>query len=97
MMEFRLGEVGHRDYLSTAAIGEIGMTKLLLKGIKAVQALPPDRQDLAGEMLLSLATEPQYELSPEQLEDLKLSIAEADRGEFATDEEVAEMWKKFGL
>jgi predicted transcriptional regulator len=78
-------------------MGEINMTKLLLKGIKAVQTLPPDRQDLAGEMLLSLATEPEYELSPEQIEDLELSIAEADRGEFATDEEVAEMWKKFGL
>ena len=78
-------------------MGDIGMTKLLLKGIKAVQALPPDRQDLAGELLLSLAEERQYELSPEQIEDLKLSIAEAERGEFATDEEVAAMWKTFGL
>jgi hypothetical protein len=78
-------------------MGEISMTRLLLKGIKAVQALPPDRQDLAGEILLSLAGKPEYELSPEQLDDLKLSIAEADRGEFATDEEVAEMWKQFGL
>jgi hypothetical protein len=73
------------------------MTKLLLKGIQAVQALPADRQDIAGEVLLSLASEPAYDLSAEQLEELKSSIAEADRGEFATDEEVAAMWKKFGL
>lgn len=73
------------------------MTKLFLKGIEAVQALPPERQDLAGELLLMLADQREYELTPEQLEDLKLSLAEAERGEFATDEEVAVMWKQFGL
>jgi hypothetical protein len=72
------------------------MTKLFLKGIEAVQALPAERQDLAGELLLMLADQRQYQLSPEQLADLELSIAEADRGEFASDEEVAAMWKKFG-
>lgn len=78
-------------------MGATDMTKLLLKGIEAVQGLPADRQDLAGEILLSLAGEPRYRLTPEQIEDLELSIAEADRGEFASDEEVAAMWKKFGL
>jgi hypothetical protein len=38
-----------------------------------------------------------YRLTPEQIEEVKLAIAEADRGEFATDEEMAELWKKFGL
>jgi hypothetical protein len=38
----------------------------------------------------------EYELTPEQLEDVRLSLAEADRGEFATDSEIAETWKKFG-
>ena len=73
------------------------MTKLFLKGIQAVQALPPERQNLAGELLLSLAGEREYELTTEQVEDVKLSMAEAERGEFATDEEVAAMWKQFGL
>ncbi len=73
------------------------MTKLFLKGIEAVQALPPERQDLAGELLLMLADQREYQLMPEQLEDLKLSLAEAERGEFATDEQVAAMWKQFGL
>jgi predicted transcriptional regulator len=36
-------------------------------------------------------------LTPEQIEDLKLGLAQLDRGEFASDEEVARMWKKFGL
>ena len=74
------------------------MTELLEKGIKAVQGLPKDRQDAVGEMLLALATDkPSYQLTPVQIQDLKLSIAEADRGEFASDKDVANMWKAFGV
>jgi hypothetical protein len=74
------------------------MTTLLDQGIQAVRELPDERQDMAGEILLTLAaTVPLYELTPEQIEDLKLGIAQADRGEFASDEEVARMWQKFGL
>jgi hypothetical protein len=73
------------------------MTTLLDRGIQAVRELPADRQDLAGKLLLTLAaTTPRYELTAEQIEDLRLSIAQADRGEFATEEEVAKPWKKFG-
>jgi hypothetical protein len=72
------------------------MTQLFEKGIEAVRALAADRQDLAGELLLRLAGGTQeYELTPEQLADVRLSLAEADRGEFATDCEMAEAWKKF--
>jgi hypothetical protein len=74
------------------------MTKLLEQGIQAARELPGERQDLAGELLLTLAASvPQYSLTSEQIEDLKLSIEEADRGQFATDQEMAETWKKFGL
>jgi len=74
------------------------MTKLLEKGIEAVRTLPADRQDMAGELLLALASqESHYRLTSEQIEDLKSSVAEADHGEFATDKGMAETWKKFGL
>ena len=73
------------------------MTKLLEQGIEAVKDLPADRQDLAGELLLRLAqSKAGYSLTAEQIEDLKLSITEADRGAYASDKEVAEIWKKFG-
>jgi hypothetical protein len=73
------------------------MTNLLEKGIEAVRGLPADRQDMAGELLLSLAKSgAEYHLTAEQLADVKLAIAEADRGEFATESEMAETWKKFG-
>ncbi|MEX2318213.1 MAG: hypothetical protein WD626_00065 [Bauldia sp.] len=48
------------------------MTKLFDHAIKAVSALPPEEQDFAGKILLALAgrSEPEYELTPEQLEDV---------------------------
>ncbi|HEY4521372.1 MAG TPA: hypothetical protein VJL57_03175 [Candidatus Paceibacterota bacterium] len=74
------------------------MTKLLEEGIKAVQGLPADRQDVAGEMLLTIAgNSASYQLMPEQIEDVKLAIAETDKGEFATEEEMEALWKKCGL
>jgi hypothetical protein len=74
------------------------MTKLLQKGIDAVRMLPADRQDLAGEVLLSLAVAgPRYELTAEQKEDVKLAMAEADRGEFASADDMTQTWRKFGL
>ena len=73
------------------------MTKLLEQGIDAVKDLPADRQDFAGELLLRLAqNKARYSLTAEQIEDLKRSIAEADRGAYASDQEVAETWKTFG-
>jgi hypothetical protein len=72
------------------------MTTLLDQGIQAVRELPAERQDLAGELLLTLAASvPRYHLTAEQIEDLKRSIEQADRGEFASDEDVADTWKKF--
>jgi hypothetical protein len=72
------------------------MTTLLDQGIQAVRELPAERQDLAGELLLTLAANvPRYHLTAEQIEDLKLAIEQADRGEFATEQEVAKTWEKF--
>ncbi len=72
------------------------MMKLFEKGIEAVRGLAADRQDLAGELLLRLAGGAgEYVLTAEQLEDVRLSLAEADRGDFASDREMAEAWKKF--
>lgn len=53
---------------------------------------------MSVEQPLTLAArEPRYELTREQIKDLKLAIEEADRGEFATDYDINETWKKFGL
>ena len=38
-----------------------------------------------------------YELTPEEEAELDASLAEAERGEFATDDEVCAVWAKHGL
>jgi hypothetical protein len=55
------------------------MTKLFQQGIEAVRDLPAERQDMAGELLLTLATnEPVIALTADQIEDLRLSIADVE-------------------
>ena len=75
------------------------MSKLLEQGIDAVRALPEESQDMAGELLLAIAGRKrgQLRLTAEQIEKVKIGFAEAERGEFATDDEMRETWKKFGL
>jgi hypothetical protein len=66
------------------------MTRLLEQAIEAVSVLPEDVQDDLARMLLQLAgvDQPPYELTPEEAADIDASLAEAERGELATDEEV---------
>jgi hypothetical protein len=75
------------------------MTRLLQQGIEAVRGLPTERQNMAGEVLLGLANDraKRYTLTAEQVKDVKSAVAEADRGEFVGEEEMAATWKGFGL
>jgi predicted transcriptional regulator len=75
------------------------MTKLLEHAVEAVRALPPAMQDELARMLLQLAGEeqPVIQLTAEEEASLEESLAQADRGEFATDDEVRAVWAKHGL
>jgi len=77
----------------------IAMTKLLEKALEAVRTMPPDAQDDAARLLLRLMgdDEPVVELTPDEAAALDESLAQADRGEFATEEEVRAVWAKYGL
>lgn len=75
------------------------MTKLLEDAIEKVKELPKERQDELARMLIDVAAS---DLSPYQLTDAEAAlledrIAAANRGEIASDEEVAAMWRRFGL
>jgi predicted transcriptional regulator len=65
------------------------MTRLLEQAVEAVRVLPDDVQDDLARMLRQLAgvEQPPYQLTPQEAADIDVSLAEADRGEFATDEE----------
>jgi len=75
------------------------MTRLLEQAVEAVSALSDEAQDDLARILLQLAgvDQPAYELTPEEVADIDASLAEAERGEFATDEEVRAVWAKHGL
>ena len=76
------------------------MTKLLDRALEAVRSLPADAQDDIARILLQLAGADESEsvaLSVQEREAISASKAAADRGEFATEEQVRTIWAKHGL
>jgi hypothetical protein len=67
--------------------------------VKVIEAWPSERQEDAARILDLLVEQGAgpYELSEEERERIERSRAQARRGEFATDEEVAAVLRKHGL
>jgi hypothetical protein len=75
------------------------MTKLMEEAIDALQHVPLEHQDELARVVMQLAgvEQPVYELTPEEEADLAASDAAAERGEFATDEQMRAIWSKHHL
>lgn len=75
------------------------MTELLDEAIEKVRALSADDQDRVAEVLLAVVEESgnSYRLTDEQVEAVRRAQEAARRGEIATDEEMNELWRRFGL
>ncbi len=75
------------------------MTKLFEQAVETVRGLSPEVQDDLALMLLQLAGEdqPVLQLSAEEAASFDESLAQANHGEFATDEQVRAIWAKHGL
>lgn len=75
------------------------MTKLLEQAVEVVRDLSPEVQDDLARILLQLAgkDQPVIQLSAAEEASLAESLAQADRGEFATDEQVRAIWAKYDL
>ena len=75
------------------------MTKLLEQAVETVRGLPPEVQDDLARILLQLAGEdqPVLQLSAAEEASFEESLAQADRREFATDEQVRAIWAKHNL
>jgi predicted transcriptional regulator len=75
------------------------MTKLLEQAVETVRGLPPEVQDDLARILLQLAgkDQPVVQLSAADEASFAESLAQADRGEFATDEQVRAVWAKHNL
>ena len=75
------------------------MTQLLDRAIAAARRLPPEAQDDIARSVLFLAGEEAepVQLTDEERDSMVESLAQASRGEFATNEEVAALFAKHGL
>lgn len=73
------------------------MTRLLQQAVETVSALPDPVQDELARVLLQLAgvEQPPIQLTSEEESDLAEALAEAERGEFASDEAVSALWAKY--
>ena len=75
------------------------MNDLMEEAIDALRQVPSDLQDDLARLVLHLAGKEQlaYVCTPEEEAELAVSEAEADRGEFATDDQVRAIWAKHAL
>jgi predicted transcriptional regulator len=73
------------------------MTKLLIEVLEELRKRPAEEQNEAAELLsafLANRGDPE-ELDEETLVAIRRGVAQADRGEFATDEEMDELFRRF--
>ena len=75
------------------------MTTLLEHAIDTIRALPSAQQDTLARILLQFAgkDQPPVRLTAAEAASFGESFAQADRGEFASDEQVRAIWAKHGL
>ena len=77
------------------------MSDLMEEAIEALRHVPADQRDEIARVVLQAAGIPSpaavYVPDPEEAAELAESEAAADRGEFATDDEVRAIWAKHGL
>jgi predicted transcriptional regulator len=76
------------------------MTKLLEMAVEAAKQLSPEEQDELARTILEIvsgADDEVYVLSDEENSAIDRRLEFADRGEFATDEEVAAVFAKYRL
>jgi predicted transcriptional regulator len=76
------------------------MTKLLDQAVDAVRRLSPSEQDAIARAIMRLTGSDDARPVPLTLDEqaaIVRSREAAARGEFATDEEVAAVWRKHGL
>jgi hypothetical protein len=75
------------------------MTKVLEDAIEKVRQLPEDRQAYVAEVLeqIAAAGSDLFIIPDAHRAAVLEGLGQAERGEFATDEEMAALWKKCGL
>ena len=74
------------------------MIKVLEEAIEKVKKLPEDRQPYAAEILEEIVADTDagvFEIPDDHMPGILEGLEQVRRGEFATDEEMAILWKKW--
>jgi predicted transcriptional regulator len=77
----------------------VPMSQVLEDAIAKVRRLPEDRQAYVAEVLeqIAAAGAHMFLVPEEHRKDVLEGLEQAQRGEFASDEDLAALWKKCGL
>jgi hypothetical protein len=75
------------------------MTKLLDRAVAEARKLSDSEQDRVAVLLLSLIESDvdAAQLTPKQMAEVELARQEAREGLFASDQEMTDVWRRFGL
>lgn len=75
------------------------MTKMMKEAIEALRELPEERQETVARAILDYASHDEgvYHLTTEERREVRAGLAEIERGEVASDAEVAAVYKQIGL
>ena len=73
------------------------MTKLLEKAIEGARALSDEEQDALALAMLTIAEEPVEPLDDNTRAAIRKGVEQAKRGQFASEAEVAALWRRYGL
>jgi predicted transcriptional regulator len=74
------------------------MIQALTLMLPAIESWPEEDQEALAEAarLIEAMRKGAYALSPEEKAAVAEGLAEADRGDFAPDDEIAAIWRRFG-
>jgi len=75
------------------------MNKLLKEAVATVSELPEADQELAAKFLLDFANPDAhlYRLTDGQIAEVELAKREVREGKVATEREMSDLWRRFGL
>jgi len=76
-----------------------GMTKMMREAIEVLRDLPEEQQEMIARAILDYASHDDgvYHLTDEERKEVRAGLAELERGEIATEEEVRAVYKRIGV
>jgi predicted transcriptional regulator len=75
------------------------MTKMMKEAIEVLRELPEERQETIARAIIDYASHDEgvYHLTDAERAEVRAGLAEIERGEIATDEEVRGVYKRIGV